>query len=215
MGDYSNYEFSVSKEKADYLYDKAGELIDEDPPGITLAKHEQLLLNDQVDHIIKKVLHETGVERRFKLQDFQLLTLHCLGNKNNVILISPTGSGKMLCAQLGSLVMKKVFEKEKGVGLGNMPLSALMEEKLKSDIVKSGLITMQGGLKSNSEASLSEPKDRFTNGTMDIIFGHAESWSTSIAREIIDNLCKNGRIVFSFIDEFQMNLSTFWGSNFR
>ena len=70
MGDYSNYEFSVSKEKADYLYDKAGELIDEDPPGITLAKHEQLLLKDQVDHIIKKVLHETGVERRFKLQDF-------------------------------------------------------------------------------------------------------------------------------------------------
>ena len=211
----SNGEFSVSKEKADYLYEKAGELIEEDPPGITFAKYEHLLLHDQVDLIINKVLHETGVSQRFKLQEFQLLTLHCLGNKKNVILISPTGSGKMLCAQLGILVLKKVFEMEKGVGLGSMPLSALMEEKLKSDIVKSGLITMQGGLKGNSDASLSEPKDSFIRGAMDMIYGHAESWSTSIAKEIIDNLRKEDRIIFSFIDEFKMNLSSFWGSSFR
>ena len=34
----------------------------------------------------------------FELQDFQLLTLHSLGSLRNVILLAPTGRGKMICA---------------------------------------------------------------------------------------------------------------------
>ena len=33
----------------------------------------------------------------YQLQDFQLLTLHCLGSQKNVILVSLSGTGKMIC----------------------------------------------------------------------------------------------------------------------
>ena len=134
------FEFGIIIEKAEWLYNEAVE----DASQISLQKYGYLL-RDEVHLIIKEVLEEKQLA--FKLQDFQLLSLHCLGNKNNVVLVSPTGSGKMLCATLAPLVLRKVFQKENGVGLGTMPLSALMEEKLKSPLFKTGLITMRGGLK--------------------------------------------------------------------
>ena len=138
-------ELGISVERAEWLSTEAGELVDEDQPQINIQKYGYLL-RDEVDIVIKQVLEETRLT--IKLQDFQILTLHCLGNRKNVVLVNPTGSGKMLCAYLATLVLRKVFDKDKGVGLGTMPLSALMDEKLKSEFVKTGVITMQGRLKS-------------------------------------------------------------------
>ena len=132
---------SITKNKADWLYDQAGELIDEDQEQLTVELYRHLL-SDKVHSIIQEVLEENRIQ--YKLQDFQLLTLHSLGSLRNVILVCPTGCGKMLCSYLGTLVLRKVFGKVKGVGLGNQPLSALMEEKLKSPVIKTGLIWMKG-----------------------------------------------------------------------
>merc|ERR1712236_155761 len=44
----------------------------------------------------------------------------------NVILISPTGTGKLICAQLGVKVLQKVFKIPQGVGLITQPLRPLM-----------------------------------------------------------------------------------------
>ena len=86
------------------------------------------LLNDFVHSVIQEVLNEHPIP--FKLQDFQLLTLYALGSqKSVVVLMSPTGSGKMICTYLGSLVLQKIFGIENGVMLGTMPISALMEER--------------------------------------------------------------------------------------
>ena len=130
-----------------------------------------------------------------------------------------TGCGKMLCSYLGTLVLRKVFGKVKGVSLGNQPLSALMEEKLKTPVIKTGLISMKGDLKMSSEgpgeAVLTDCIDKFKNGTIGVIIGHPESWLTDTAKDIIETLRKEERIVFYFLDEFQMNLSSFWGKDFR
>ena len=83
-------EFGISQEKADWLLDQAGDLIEEDPEQITIRKNEHLL-SDPVHKIIEEVLQENPIG--FPLQDFQLLTLHCLGSLKNVALLSPTGSG--------------------------------------------------------------------------------------------------------------------------
>ena len=40
----------------------------------------------------------------------------------------------MLCSYMGTLVLRKVFRKVKGLGLGNQLLSALIEEKLKTPV---------------------------------------------------------------------------------
>ena len=77
------FNFSVSKEKSNWLNEN--ELIAEDSEQITIGKYNHLL-SDKVHLVIQEVLHDPGV--KFKLQDFQLLTLHCLGNYQNVVLMS-------------------------------------------------------------------------------------------------------------------------------
>ena len=83
----------ITKEMSEYLYEKAGELIEEDSEEISLVLHHQLL-KDSVAQIISQVLYENPLP--FKLQEFQLLTLHCIGSLRNVVLISPTGRSFIL-----------------------------------------------------------------------------------------------------------------------
>ena len=81
---------AISKEAADLNYQLAGVDVDEPPDQIDIENHKHLL-NDNVPHLIMEVLEDSKL--RFKLADFQLLSLHVLGSKRNLILISPTGSG--------------------------------------------------------------------------------------------------------------------------
>ena len=209
-------QLGVSKVKAGWLLERAGELTDEDPELITIKKYEHLL-SDKVHIIIQEVLQENSIG--FKLQDFQSLTLHCLGSLKNVILVVPTGVGKSLCSILGILVLRKVLGKSSGVGVGNLPISALMEEKLKDQVIKTGLISMKGDLKVSSEdaveAILTEPIEDFKTGVIGFILGHPESWLTNTAKDITEALRKQDLIIFSCLDEFQMNLSSHWGKDFR
>ena len=78
----------ISKELAKSLYYMAGHIQDEDEGEITIERHQHLL-NDSVALIIEEVLAENPLP--FKLEQFQLLTLHCIGSLKSVILISPTG----------------------------------------------------------------------------------------------------------------------------
>ena len=78
---------------------------------------------------------------------------------------------------------------------------------------------MKGDLKMScgnaDDAELNEPIDMFKNGDIGVIIGHPESWLTDTAKDIIDALRKDDLIIFSFLDEFQMNLNSFWGKDFR
>ena len=78
----------ISKALAKYLYDRAGECVKEDVGEISLMKYQHLL-KDDVALIIEEVLMSNPLP--YKLQEFQLLALHCIGSLKNVILISPTG----------------------------------------------------------------------------------------------------------------------------
>ena len=124
----------------------------------------------------------------------------------------------MILAYLGILVLEKVFGVENGVGLGSQPISALMEEKLKNPLVPMGLISMKGDLKhstADGQSSLSRPIDSFKNGGVKCILGHPESWLSPTAQDILACLHAQGKIIFSIVDEFQMNLSNHWGEEFR
>ena len=83
----------ISQGVADQNYLLAGSLVDEPPDEISLVKYGHFL-SDKIHGKIMEVLEETKIQ--FCLSDFQLLSLHVLGSKKNLILISPTGSGKML-----------------------------------------------------------------------------------------------------------------------
>ena len=93
-----------------------------------------------------------------------------------------------------------------------------MEEKLKDPLVKTGVISMTGDLKysiKDEDVFLSEPLSQFKSGDITCLLGHPESWLTSTAEDITDSLRKQGLIVVTFVDEFQMNLEKHWGSTFR
>ena len=193
---------------ADDLYDKAGTLVPEDTCEITIEKYSYLL-SDSVHLMIQEVLSEHPLP--YKLQDFQLLTLHCLGSLKNVVLVAPTGCGKMLCSYYGILVLLKGFNICNGVGLLSQPLSALMEEKLKNP-------PMTGEVKISKDAQTelsSEPSEQCKAGDVTLLIGHPESWATDTAVEILDTLKSEELVIGTFVDEFQMNLANHWGSDFR
>ena len=84
---------NIEQEEADQNYVEAGTLVDEPEDEISLTKYHYLL-KDEIHSKIMEVLEETNLP--FKLADFQLLSLHVLGSKQNLVLLSPTGSGKLL-----------------------------------------------------------------------------------------------------------------------
>ena len=119
---FSDFVFNMtvlSKEQANELYERAGSLIKEDPEEITLEKYNYLF-KDSIHNIVMEVLDENPLP--FKLQNFQLLTLYCIGSLKNVILVSPTGTGKMICANLAVKVLQKVLGVPSGVGLVTQPI---------------------------------------------------------------------------------------------
>ena len=89
-----DFGLDITEAQAEYNYNLAGTEVPEPTDQISVLKYQSLLLNDQVHQKIMEVLSETNLA--FKLADFQLVSLHVLGNQRNLILVSPTGSGKML-----------------------------------------------------------------------------------------------------------------------
>ena len=92
--------------------------------------------------------------------------------------------------------------------------SAIMEEKVKSTLIPTGVITMGGTLVTTTEGHedvlLSEPKEDFKNGKIKLILGHAESWISETGKEILDSLRSSESIVMTFVDEYHQGLSAHW-----
>ena len=67
-----------------------------------------------------------------------------------MVLTAPCGSGKFATADLGIDVMRKVTGIDGGVGIGLLPLSAIMVEmqKNRTDIA---FLTMEGEIQANDE----------------------------------------------------------------
>ena len=152
---------SALKDYATNLYQQAGGLVEEQEDEISLVRHSSLL-SDKVAFIIKEVLAENPL--KFELQQFQLVALHALGSGQNVILVAPTGAGKMIVAYLGILVLQKTMNVPEGVGIGCQPLSSIMEEKLKRPYIPTGVITMKGSLKSSMSENSGEEDDIVLSG---------------------------------------------------
>ena len=161
------------------------------------------LLNDDVHLALQEVLHD--VQLPFVLSDFQLLSLHVIGSCQNLLLVSPTGSGKTMVIYLGILLLRKIMNISEGVAIVTEPMNIIMPEKLGSSIIPTGVISMSGELKTSVEerdgVKLSAPEEKFLDGSLPCLFGHAESWLSDKGRELIKALHKKGRILLNVTDE--------------
>ena len=113
-------------------------------------------------------------------------------------------------------VLQRVMGISSGVGVGCQPLSAIMEEKLKSSYLPTGTISMQGEIKTSEteenpdEVSLSTSIEDFKNGSIKCIIGHPESWISKTAGEILDSLQEKELVLFTFLDEAHVPLESHW-----
>ena len=192
------------------LYGAAGCLVQEQREELTLESYSHLL-SDKVHLHLLQVLEENPLS--FELQDFQKLAVHVLGSGENCILISPTGSGKMLVVYIAILVLQKVYNMD-GVGIGTQPLNSIMREKIKKPYIPTGLISMKGDVlhseEEEEEVFLSDSAEDFKTGKVKCIIGHAESWRSSVAEEILARLQEQGMILLTFLDEAHISLPGHW-----
>jgi len=203
------------EERYGELYNLAGEEVEDPSMSISLSSHKHLL-SDNVHDAMMEVLRECNLG--FELQDFQKVALHVIGSSRNLVLIAPTGSGKMLVIYLGVLLLRKVMKNPLGVAVGTQPLSIILEEKLDSggsgpfDV---GVIRMDGSLISgedddNMKIKLSHQLSKFTSGELPYLMGHAESWNTPTGKAIIKVLKEKGLFLLFFVDEFHQGLTDHW-----
>jgi superfamily II RNA helicase len=81
----------ISESEAKYNYEEAGKLIPEEEDPISLAKNSELI-DSSCSAILDEV--EQDLALPYNLSDFQKLSVNILLQKKDLILLSPTGSGK-------------------------------------------------------------------------------------------------------------------------
>ena len=85
------HNLGISIQQANLNYESAGCEIVEPPDEITVAGNLEVM-NEEVDLVLDQVVSECDMS--YKPAEFQRVAVNALGSMKNVILISPTGSGK-------------------------------------------------------------------------------------------------------------------------
>ena len=216
LNDELKLDISVSQAKANY--EMAGTEVEEEEDRITVAGNEDLM-NPEVNEILDKVVEDTKMA--YTPAEFQRVTINALGGMNNVVLVSPTGSGKMNVPLLSTLVLRKKLGIPKGVCIVTQPLSSIMNQKMKNDVCPAAVLSMDGGLavsavdgEDEDGASLSCNLQDLLNGSYPVLFGHPESFDSKLGQHILRQLQKLDRLILICIDEFHQGGEGHW-STFR
>ena len=81
----------ITEEDAKHNYEEAGRLVPEENDPISIAKHEEIM-DASLLEVLDEVLHDLALP--YEITDFQKLSINTLLQKKDLILLSPTGSGK-------------------------------------------------------------------------------------------------------------------------
>ena len=186
---------------------------------VSMKELSDLSNNDKYAEVVKIAL-EKNSDITFDLYLHQFEALYNLARGNDVLLISPCGSGKTRVLENAPLVVKLGFELRSEIvtevnplGIVCCPLTAIMQDKIK-DQPKSGMISMYGGCKTESsddnKVSLSKSEGEFLSEKLSLIYGHPESFATVFGNKVLET---NEERIFVFVtDEVGFNI---WGPDFR
>ena len=111
---------SISEELARANYAAAGTEVEEERDRITVAGNIHLM-NSAVNDILSKIVSD--IELPYLPSEFQRVAINTVGMKRNLVLVSPTGSGKMDVPLLSVLVLRESLNNKKGVAIVTQPLT--------------------------------------------------------------------------------------------
>ena len=201
----------ISEKQAKANLVAAGTEVDEEAERITVAANENLM-NPEVDSILDDIVEELKLP--YIPAEFQRVAVSVLGDMKNLILVSPTGSGKLNIPLWATLVLRRKLKIFKGVGIITQPLSSIMKEKKKNGVCEAAVLSMTGELSTSSEGdegpNLSCDLNDLLDGKFPILFGHPESFDSKLGQHILRELQRLDRIILIGIDEFHQAGQGHW-----
>ena len=191
-------------------YVAAGEEVEEEKDSITLEDNSQYI-TEEVDSILDNIVQDLSLP--YKLADFQRVAVNVLGAQKNLILVSPTGSGKMNVPLLSVLVMREKMNNKKGLAIVTQPLTSIMNEKMVNKICDVAVLSMSGDLKTSTGSEnpdLSCDVDDLLEGKFPVLLGHPESFDTPLGQMILRELQRKEMLLLVCVDEFHQGGEGHW-----
>ena len=213
-GEQVELKLGITEAQASANYLEAGTEVDEEEDGINLAEHSDLII-PEIDEILDKIVLEKALP--YKLSDFQRVAINTTCNLKNLVLVSPTGSGKMDVPLLSALVLRERLGVSKGVTIVTQPLTSIMNQKINNKICEVAVLAMTGQLKTScgtdeDDAGLSCEVADLLDGCFPVILGHPESFDSILGRHILRELQRLDRLLMVCIDEFHQGGEGHWSS---
>ena len=203
----------ISEAEAMANYMAAGTEVEEEEDDITVAGNSGLI-SEEVEEILDSIVGELNLP--YVPSDFQRVSINTVCTLKHLILVSPTGSGKMDVPLLSTLVLREKLGISKGVAIITQPLTSIMNEKIKNRICDVAVLSMAGQLRTSSgpedEAELSCDVKDLLDGKYPVLLGHPESFDSPLGQHILRELQRLDRLLLVCIDEFHQGGQGHWSS---
>jgi len=203
----------ISKHTADINYEMAGELVPEEKSTIIRENYPQVF-SAQSRLALQSVLDE--IQLGFELSAFQEIAVNGLLNGLDLLLIVPTGSGKMLVVYLYALALRKIPGLQNSVVVVGLPLTSIMTDQLRNVICPVAILSMEGKFTSSGsyeavgDTQLSTPMDNILAGYIPIIYCHPESMVSKIGQTLFKQLKRLNMLRGLILDEFHQGQQGHW-----
>jgi len=197
----------ISEQEASYNYLMAGRLVKEDETAV-LKKNYKEAFSPESQAAVAAVLEDLNLG--YPLSDFQDIAVNGLLNGLDLLVIIPTGMGKMLIVYLFALALRKYPGCETSIVLVGLPLTAIMMDQLENPICPVAMLSMDGKIKSSGEATLSRSIFELLAGKVPLLFGHPESFVSEEGQKILRQLKQKKMIRGLISDEFHQGQEGHW-----
>jgi len=206
-------DINISQQTADQIYNMAGQVTVEDKSSIFVEDYPHAFTPES-KAALKAVLED--LQLSFTLSPFQEIAVNGLLNGLDVLVIVPTGSGKMLVVYLFALALRKYPGLENAVVIVGQPLTSIMTDQLGNPLCPVAVLSMDGNLKSSGcyealgSPNLSIPLEDITAGKIPVIFGHPESFCSSMGQALLIQLKELKMTRGLILDEFHQGQTGHW-----
>jgi superfamily II DNA helicase RecQ len=126
----------------------------------------------------------------------------------SVVMVVPTGEGKMTVPLLAAHMLRQTRQLPGGVVVITQPLTRLMLEQLKNPVCKAAVLTMKGEVMvaEGETAQLVGSQEGLFKGEYQVLIGHPESFGTAEGQRILTELHRRELITAVVIDEVHTNI---------